>query len=176
MNNTLKNILFAACLVAAQVLLFNNLQMRGMLNAYVAPCVYILYLLVMPVGTSKVKTLFIAFILGLAVDLFSGTLGMNAASHVLIGSLRPHMLNIYFPREKRDKITSPSIYTMGALSFLYYTFILVFIFHLALCFLEVFNFYEAYLTILRALTSAIASTAIMMIFQLLFVKKDNRYR
>ncbi|MDR1225650.1 MAG: rod shape-determining protein MreD [Prevotellaceae bacterium] len=175
MNKSLQQVIIAAVLVISQILLFNNLQLRGMLNSFVAPSIYALFILTMPINTSRVNLLLSAFAIGIAVDGLSGTLGINAAACVLIAYLRPTTLRLLFVREERDKSVQPSIYTLGVLNFFYYTLLTTFIFHLALFFLEVFTFYEAYLTVVRAILSAIAATTAMMAIEFIFVRKNNRY-
>ncbi|MDR2938199.1 MAG: hypothetical protein LBU92_04585 [Prevotellaceae bacterium] len=176
MNRNLQHVLIAALLVVAQVFLFNDIQLRGLLDSFVAPCIYPLFILLLPIGTTQVKVQFTAFALGFAVDFLSGTLGINTAACVLMGFLRPAVLKQLFSREERDKGTRPTIYLLGWTSFFLYTFALTFIFHLALCFLEIFTFVEFYFTVLRALLSAMVSTLLIVMLELLFEKKDKRYR
>ncbi|MDR3189346.1 MAG: rod shape-determining protein MreD [Prevotellaceae bacterium] len=176
MSKTQKSLLFAVALVAAQILLFNSVQLRGMLNSFVAPCIYILYIFALPMGISRVHLLITSFTLGLTVDLLSGTLGLNAAACVLVGFIRPSALKLFVSREDVNKGTRPSIYTLKFFNFSFYAFMLAFIFHLALFFLEIFTLYGAHLTLLRALLSAAAAVAIMMILEIFFAKKDKPYR
>ena len=176
MNRTLRNVLIAALLVVAQVFLFNNIQLRGLLDSFVAPCVYILFILLMPMSTSHVKLMFTSFALGFAIDLLSGTLGINTAACVLIGFLRPTTLKVLLNREDRNNSMRPTIHTLGRTQYLIYTFTLTLTFHLVLCFLEVFTLYEFYFTLLRAILSAIASTLLIVILELFFEKKVKRYR
>jgi rod shape-determining protein MreD len=176
MNKWQKNTLVAAALVAGQILLFNNVQLRGMLNSFVAPCIYILYIFILPMGISKVHLLLASFALGLTVDALSGTLGLNAAACALVGFIRPSVVKLFVSREDVGKSVRPSIYTLKFFHFSFYTFILALIFHVALFFLEIFTFYEAYLTLLRALLSAVAAVVIIIMLEIFFEKKDNRYR
>jgi rod shape-determining protein MreD len=171
-----KSILVAAALAAGQILLFNNVQLRGILNSFVAPCVYIFYIFILPMGISRVRLLLISFALGLAVDALSGTLGLNTAACVLVGFIRPAVMKLFVNREDINKGSRPSIYTLKFFSFSFYLFILAFIFHLSLFFLEIFTLYEAHLTLLRTLLSAVAAVTIMMILEIFFAKKDNRHR
>jgi hypothetical protein len=176
MNKWQKNILVAAAMVAGQILLFNNVQLRGMLNSFVAPCIYIFYIFILPMGISKVYLLLISFALGLTVDALSGTLGLNTAACVLVGFVRPSVVKLFVSREDVNKGVRPSIYTLKFFHFSLYAFTLAFIFHVALFFLEIFTFYQAYFTLLRALLSAVAAVVIMMILEIFFERRNNRYR
>jgi rod shape-determining protein MreD len=175
MNKWRKNILLAIALVAGQILLFNNLQLRGILNSFVAPCIYIFYIFILPISISKVRLLLLSFTLGLIVDILSGTLGLNTVACVLVGFMRPSVINLFISKENISKGMRPSIYTLKFANFSFYAFILALVFHLALFFLEIFTFYEAYFTLLRTLLSSIAAVAIMMILEIFFEKKVNHY-
>jgi rod shape-determining protein MreD len=171
----LHRFLIAAALVAAQLLLFNNLQLRGLLDAFVAPCVYILYLVVLPVGVSRVGLLLVSFALGVTVDFFSGTLGVNTAACVLLGFVRPKVITLLVGQENVDKAMRPTIYTLGYTRWLGYAAVLTFVFHLALFLIEVFSLYELHLTLLRAALSTVAAVALMVMLEIVFENKDKRY-
>jgi rod shape-determining protein MreD len=163
-------------MVGGQIFLFDNLQLRGMLDSFVAPCVYIFYILMLPISVSKINLLAASFVLGLTVDLLSGTLGQHTAACVLIGFIRPSLIkSLTVGKENTDKGLRPSIYVLGLFRFLFYALILTFTFHLALFFLEIFTLHQAYFTLLRTLLSSAAAVAIMIILEIFFEKKDKRY-
>ncbi|MDR1341998.1 MAG: hypothetical protein LBK18_01940 [Prevotellaceae bacterium] len=169
--------MFALAMVAGQVFLFNNVQLRGILDAFVAPCVYIFYILMLPMGISRISLLLASFALGLAVDFLSGTLGQNTAACVFIGFIRPSVVKRFIVgKEDANKALRPSIYVLGTYRFLLYALILTFTFHLVLFFLEVFTLHQAQFTLLRALLSAAAAAVIMLILEIFFEKRDKRYR
>jgi rod shape-determining protein MreD len=163
-------------MVVGQIFLFNNLQLRGMLNSFVAPCIYIFYILILPLNVSRVNLLLTAFALGLSVDLLSGTLGLNAAACVLVGFIRPLVARTFVSKENHDQGQRPSIYVLGISRFAFYAFILTFTFHLVLFFLEIFTLYQAYFTLLRTLLSSAVAVVIMIILEIFFEKKDKHYR
>jgi rod shape-determining protein MreD len=171
MKKIIQQILLAASLVAVQVLVFDNLQLRGVASTFVSLSVYFFYLLVLPVGTSQVYLLIVSFLLGLTTDVFSDTLGIHAASCVFVGFLRPHVLRLFIGSEEQNKHTIPSIRAMGAMPFFYYPLILAFCFHFVLCSLECFTFYKFYFTFLRIIVSSFTSAVMMMFYQALFVRK-----
>ena len=69
-----------------------------------------------------------AFFLGLTVDIFSDTPGMNAAATVALAFLRPTFLRLFVPRDAFENIV-PSIKSMGIVPFLKYLVVSVFIHH-----------------------------------------------
>ena len=75
-------------LVLLQVLILNNVHIAG----YATPFLYIYLILKFESDTPRNALMLWAFFLGLAVDVFSDTPGMNAAATVLLAFLRPTFL------------------------------------------------------------------------------------
>ena len=78
-----------------------------------------------------------AFFLGLTVDIFSDTPGMNAAAAVVLAFSRPTFLRLFVPRDTFEDIV-PSVKTMGFASFLKYLVVSVFVHHAVLLTIEFF--------------------------------------
>ena len=95
-------------LVLLQVLILNDVHIANCAT----PFVYVYLLLKFDSGTSRNALMCWAFFLGLAVDIFSDTPGMNAASAVWLAFLRPACLHLYLSRDVVDNMV-PSIQTMG---------------------------------------------------------------
>jgi hypothetical protein len=171
MKPILKHILLAALLVCVQVLIIDNLQLRGTMSTFISFSIYYFYIILLPSGISSLYLLLSAFCLGFAVDLFADTLGIHAAACVFTGFARIHLLGVFRSAGRREQPKiRPSIHSMGTLSFLYYVVILSFCFFLALCSLEVFSFHKFYVTILRIILSTITSSLVIMLFQILLVR------
>ncbi len=153
-------------LVAVQVLVLNNIRLGGYINPYI----YVLFILLLPVRIPKTLLLVLAFALGLCVDIFSNTLGMHAAATVFLAFCRPGILKALAPRDGYEAEASPTMREINVSWFLAYAFIMVFIHHLALFYLEVFRFNEFFSTFLRALASTLFTVVIIMVSQFLFTK------
>ena len=72
-------------LVLLQVLILNNVHIAG----YATPFLYVYFILKFASGTSRNELMLWAFFLGLAIDIFSNTPGMNAAATVFLAFVRP---------------------------------------------------------------------------------------
>ena len=104
-----------------------------------------------------------AFFLGLTIDVFSDTPGMNAAATVLLAFLRPSLLRLFTPRDNQDNLV-PSFKSMGITPFLKYTTASVFIHSLALLSIEFFSFSGIWLLLLRvALCTVLTVTCIVAV-------------
>ena len=90
-------------LVLTQVLVLNHIQFSGFVNPYVFP----LFILLLPFDTKGWVLLFSAFFLGLIIDLFNGTMGMQTFATVFMAFLRPLFLRNFQP--KSDKHNYPNL-------------------------------------------------------------------
>ena len=99
-----------------------------------------------------------AFFLGLGVDLFSDTPGMNAASAVLLAFLRPHLLRLFAPRDLTGNF-APSARTMGTAAFLKYAAACVLLHHTVLISLDYFSAAHVGLLALHILASTVLTLA-----------------
>ncbi len=163
----LRNIIRFAILVLLQVLVLNNIQFNGYINPYI----YILFILLMPFETPKWLMLIVSFFLGLTIDIFCNTPGIHSSASVFMAFLRPFVLQSIAPRDGFEVGTFPRVYYYGIKWFFKYTILLVFLHHLFLFAVEVFNFHHFYLVLWRTLVSTIFSTILILLSQLIIFRK-----
>jgi hypothetical protein len=72
-------------LLAAQVLIFNNINFFGYLN----PFPYVLFIILYPVNGNKPALLLASFLLGIIMDMFCNSGGVHAAASITLAYLRP---------------------------------------------------------------------------------------
>ena len=137
-----------------QVLILNNVHIAG----YATPFLYVYLILKFESDTSRNVLMLWAFFLGLAIDIFSDTPGMNAAATVFLAFLRPVLLRLFVPRDTVDSIV-PAVRTMGISPFLKYLSFSVLAHHAVLLSIEFFSF--AHL-LLRILSSSVLTVACVM--------------
>jgi len=159
-------------LVFLQVFIFNNIQFSGFINPYI----YIIFILLLPFETPKWLILFLAFLLGLTVDLFTNTIGMHSSATVFMAFLRPYLLKVLAPRDGYEAETLPQLNYYGFGWFLRYASVLVIVHHLFLFYIEVFSFSNFFFTLLRVILSSIFSIFLIVISQYFFYSKDKRKR
>ena len=162
--NIIRYIIQFALLVVVQVLIINNIQLGGFIN----PFIYVLFILTLPFDTPGWLLLLLAFLLGLSVDMFMDTMGMNAAATVFMAFCRPLLLKVMAPRDGYEPETTPSITDMGFQWFIIYGSILIFLHHLVLFFIESGRLNEVFFTLLKTFISFILSTTLIIIIQYLF--------
>jgi len=166
MRAWIKYTLMFAVLVLLQVLLLNQIHLGGFLNPYI----YILFILVLPISMPQYQVLILSFLIGITVDWFSNTLGLHAASAVLIGFLRSQIMKLITIREI-EQSDYPGLKQTGINWFLTYVSVLVVTHHLFLFYLEVFTFDNFFRTLLRALLSSVFTIVIIVLSQYLVFRK-----
>jgi len=162
-----RNIFRFVVVILFQVLVMDNV----MINGYMIPYIYLLFILLMPFETPRWVQLLSGFALGLAMDLFTGTPGMHTAATVLVAFVRPYLLGLLASRDGYDPDTFPRIHYYGLLWFLKYTVLIVLIHHLALFYLEVFQLKFFFSTLLRVILSTILSTSTIVLSQYFVFRK-----
>jgi rod shape-determining protein MreD len=154
-------------LLMVQLLVFNNIELSGFINPYV----YVLFVLLLPFDVPRLVLLLSSFMLGLSLDLFMGTPGVHSSATVLMAFARPGVLTIFSPREGYQAGTQPRMLQFGLEWFIKYTVILVLIHHFTLFYLEVFSLHHFFSTFLRALSSSLLTSVIIIFSQYFIFRK-----
>ena len=162
-----RNIVRFLVVILFQVLVMDNV----MLNGYMIPYIYLLFILLMPFETPRWTQLVLGFLLGMGIDLFLNTPGMHTAATVLVAFIRPYLLNLLAPRDGYGTDSFPRIHYYGFLWFLKYTLIIVVIHHFLLFYLEVFQLKDFLSTLLRVILSSILSTSTIILSQYFVFRK-----
>lgn len=167
MNIILKNIIRFVVLVFIQVAILNNIQVSGFVNPYM----YILFILLLPFEIPNWLLLLLSFILGLSIDVFSGTVGMHASACVFMAYVRPYVLNYLSLRDGYEVGTYPGIAYFGFAWFFKYALSLIVAHHSFLFVVEAFSFANFSETIMRIIFSAFFTLTLIITSQFLMFKK-----
>ncbi len=135
MNEIIKNSVAFIVLVLLQVLVFNNISLFG----YINPMPYVLWLLLFPLKKDKILYLLGAFFIGLTIDFFSNSGGIQAMASVFIAYTRLSVLKLLYQKKEVD-FSSFTVRTMPTLKLIYYTIILVLTHHFIVFCFEFFDF------------------------------------
>jgi rod shape-determining protein MreD len=159
----LKNIGRFVFLILFQVLILNNIQFNGYINPYF----YIYFILLLPFETPHWLLMISAFLLGISLDAFTNTFGLNASACVLMAFVRPFVIKSISTGTEFMIGHSPSLKNQGIKWFAYYSIILVLVHHFTLFYLEIFRFTEFFQTLLRILLSSLFTLIIVFIAEYL---------
>lgn len=158
MNSTLLyNLSRFLLLLAAQILIFNNINFLGFIN----PFPYILFIILYPVNGNKSGLLLSSFILGIIMDLFSNSGGVHTAACIMLAYYRPYLfkfsfgLSYEYQTVRINDVLSPERFSFILLS--------VIIHHLTLFILEVFTINSVWDILLRTVISTIFTTILCIL-------------
>ncbi len=144
-------------LVFIQVLVLNHVHLMG----YAMPFLYVYLILTLNVNVSRNILLLWGFFLGLAVDVFSNTPGMNAAATTFLAFMRPSLLTLFTPRDCAEDM-EPGIKSMGFWLFFRYVLVGVALHHTVLLTIESFSFFDLGFLSLEILSSTLLTTFCVM--------------
>lgn len=149
--------LLAVILVLAQALVFNHICLFGV----AVPMVFIYVIVRLPITLSLNWVLTASFFLGLAVDIFSDTYGMNATACTLLAIVKRPVLRLYVPREEDLVRPEPSMLSLGTPTYLKYLLSMTLIYCTLIFLIEAFTFFNPIRLLLRIVCSTVLSTALM---------------
>lgn len=163
MNSTvLVNIARFVLLLAAQVVLFNNLTLFGFVSSFP----YVLFIMLYPVNGNRNALLAVSFLLGILMDMFANSGGVHAAACVILAYVRPALfkfsfgLSYEYQTVRLDDVLTPERFSFILLS--------VGIHHLVLFGLEIFRVALFWDMLLRALFSTLFTIVVCIILIYLF--------
>jgi hypothetical protein len=165
----LKNVGRFIFLVFFQVMILNHINLGGYINPYF----YIYFILLLPFITPNWLLLLSAFLMGLSIDLFSNTMGINAAASVMMAFARPFVIRFISTGTEYEVGERPSLKNQDMKWFLYYCAILILIHHFVLFYLEIFRFREFFTTFLRVVLSSAFTFLMVMLSEYLFYRRQK---
>lgn len=162
----LKYLLLFVVVAVAQVVVFNHLCLFNV----AIPLVFIYFIIKLPVNLPVNWAMTFSFLLGLAVDIFSNTQGMNALACTIVAAIRLPLLRLYFPREEDLTNPEPSLRTLGPAVYMKYLITVVAVYCALFFLIEAFTFYNWTLMLLRIGASTLLTFIILLAFDSLTAK------
>lgn len=153
-------------ILLVQLLVVDNIE----LSSYVNPYIYISFILLLPVTVRPWQIVALSFLVGACMDAFSSTPGLHIAATNFMGFIRIHYLNATTTKEDIEGRISPTLSQKGIVWFVFYCFVMTFIHHLILFFLEIYGFHEFFATMTRVFLSTSVTVLLIVVGQLLFYR------
>ena len=170
-KTTLQFLLLGFILVLAQVVVFNHICLFNV----AVPMVFFYLIIRLPITLSINWVLTIGFFLGLIVDIFSDTYGMNALACTIEAMLRRPILRLYVPREEDLTRPEPSMYSLGTSAYLKYLLTMTLLYCTLIFLIEAFTFFNPIQLGLRIVTSTMLSMVLMLgIVSLMTPRSEKR--
>ncbi len=169
-RTSLQILVITLVLILVQVIVLNHVCLFGV----AVPFAFLYILLRLPVNYSQNVVLTIGFLLGLTIDVFSDTQGMNSLACTIAVAVRKPVLRLYFPREDELSDPCPSISSLGFATYLKYSLSMSGIYCTLLFIIESFSFFNIAVLILRILMSTIVTTLLLISIDSLTLRRHEK--
>lgn len=150
-----------------QVLILNQMHING----YATPFLFIYFILKYNSAVGKNELMLWSFALGLLVDMFSDTPGMNAAAATLLAFLRTPILQLVTLRD-RSEAYRPGIRALGLSAYFRYVLLCSTLFCISVLAIDAFSFFNFPMLLLKMISSIFAT--IICIFCTELIERDNK--
>lgn len=157
-------------MILLQIFICNYIHLFG----YLTPAVYIFALLLLPIELPKSAQYLIAFVMGFVVDMFTHTLGVNAAACIVLMFARPFIINLINGRKTTESNDIPTPMYKDFRWLLEFTFILSFIHQATVVMLETFSFHNFSRTLLVILGNTVLTVVVLLCIEYLFYSQAKR--
>lgn len=157
-NNIIRSVIYFVACVLLQVLIFNNIHFFRLAT----PFIYLYFIIKLPVGMSKSEVIFLSFLIGLVIDIFSNTPGMHAAACTVAGLARDPLIAFFAGKDLPEGIF-PSFRTFTYGVYFRYVLSLVLIHHSVLFLIESLTLFDPLFLVIRMGASMGLTTLLILI-------------
>lgn len=128
------------------------------------PMVFIYFIIRLPMNMSVNWVVCLSFLLGLCVDIFGDTQGMNALAATMLAMSRKWVFSLYFPREDDLGNPIPSIRSLGIAVYAKYMVTAVLLYCTVVFLIQAFALKHFEITLLRIVSSTILTFLVLLGF------------
>ena len=128
----------------------------------VVPIIFIYFIIRLPLSLGVNWLMTLSFFIGLVIDIFNNSLGMNALSCVILAISKRPVFRLYFPREDDITDTIPSIDSLGLSVYFRFMSSLTLIYCALLFGIQAFSLMNIGLTLLRIAASSLLSIILIL--------------
>ena len=157
-RETINTAILFISLVLLQIVVLNNINFLG----YINPFLYILFIFYYPLKKTDNTLILLSFFLGLCIDFFSNTGGINAAATLFIAYIRIPVLKIVIGKREIDYNTI-SLNKLPFFRTYSYISILTIIHHFIVFGLEYFKWDNFGIIVLKTFLTSIFTIILVMI-------------
>lgn len=179
MSTPVRHIVQFIIIMLIQVFFLNSVMIKSSVSVFhvpvFIPIMYPLFILLLPVNIPHPLLMFLGFLTGITMDMFSNTPGMHASACLLIAFIRPFVLNLFLQQQLKELgSTIPSLYKLGFNYFLMYALIMILTHHLYFYILQFWSFKSILIILYKTILSGILSIILIILAQLLFAKREYK--
>ena len=153
-------------LVLIQGVIISQVQ----ISRYAVPLLYVVFILKLPSDTGRKSLLFYSFLIGLCVDVFGNTPGLNATASLWLAMARPLLLRWQTSRDATESFV-PGIKSMRFAPYLRYVLPSVLLHSAVLNVIDAFSIAKASDVAVATLADTAVTVVLIMIIELVGRKK-----
>lgn len=153
-----KYVMIFIVMILVQVLVCNNILLFGV----AVPFIFIFFIVTLPLNLNPNLLMTLAFALGLIIDLFSDSMGLNSLACLLLSVVKKPIFYAYMPKEDKFIEIIPSICSMGWFNYIKFILSLTSIFCILVFGIELFSFASFGRIVLMAASSTVFTVLLLM--------------
>jgi rod shape-determining protein MreD len=157
-RDNINNALLFIGLILLQIIVLNNINFLGYINPYF----YIFFIFLYPIKKDDASVLILSFFLGLCIDIFSDSGGINAAASLFIAFIRIPILQSVIGKREIDYGTM-TLFKLPFPKMFLYVVILTVIHHFIVFGMEYFKWSKFGIILLNTVLTSIFTIILTMI-------------
>ena len=170
MHRTLQYAILFIVMVILQIFLFSRIG----ISVYVHPLVCIAFIVLLPMEIAPLLLLTLGLLMGVTMDVFMGTAGINTIATLFVAFCRPTLLNLLAGKDEVKDGGIPNVNRLGIKKFIKYASFMVLLHSTVFFIFETLSLHFFYLTLLRILLSSAVTLLLVYFCQRLFsVNRQN---
>lgn len=154
-------------MLLSQVLICNHIAIFNV----AVPIIFIYFIIRLPISLGNGWLFTLSFIMGLCVDIFADTLGVNALSCTILAALKRPVYYAYVPRDDKTKDLIPSISSLGVSTYCKFLVSLVGIYCLLVFSIEYFSFADVKEIVIFSASSCLLTFVTLLAIDCLIITK-----
>ena len=163
----LKFALLFILMLMAQVLICNHIAIFNV----AVPVIFIYFIIRLPISLGNGWLFTFAFLMGLCVDIFSDTPGVNALAATLLAALKRPVYYAYVPRDDKTVNLIPSISSLGVSAYCKFLVSMIGIYCVLLFTIEYFNFADVKEIVILSASSTVLTFITLLALDCLVINK-----
>ena len=161
------SILFIVLLLV-QVMICNHIAIFNV----AVPLIFIYFIIRLPIDIGKGVLFTLAFIMGLCVDVFSDTPGLNSLACTMLAAFKDPIYYAYIPKDDKTKYLTPSISSLGVAIYCKYLVSMVGIYCVMIFSIEYFNFADFKEILILSESSCLLTILMLQAIDSLIIRKS----
>ena len=145
MYRTLEYTILFVVMALLQVFLFSRIGV----SVYIHPLAYVAFIILLPMEIAPLLLLTLGLLMGVTMDVFMGTAGINTIATLFVAFCRPTLLNLLAGKDEVKDGGIPNVNRLGIKKFIKYASFMVLLHSTVFFIFETLSLHFFYLTLLR---------------------------